>query len=40
MGMPFMRAASNTLVPIGTRTGWPSITKSMRPGGVAAMVIS
>src|SRR6266850_436453 len=40
MLMPFMRAASNTLVPAGTRTGWPSIVMSTRPGGVAAVVIS
>src|SRR5882762_8936071 len=38
--MPFMRAASKTLVPAGTRTDWPSIVISTRPGGVVAVVIS
>src|SRR6266850_2227788 len=36
---PFMRAASKTLVPAGTRTGWPSRVKSTRPSGVVAVVI-
>src|SRR6266436_3704393 len=40
MMMPFMRAASKTLVPAGTRTDWPSIVMSTRPGGVVAVVIS
>src|SRR6267142_285985 len=40
MLMPFMRAASKTLVPAGTRTDWPSIVTSTRPGGVVAVVIS
>src|SRR6266849_11165591 len=40
MLMPFMRAASKTLVPAGTRTDWPSIVMSTRPGGVVAVVIS
>src|SRR6266850_2862791 len=40
MLMPFMRAASKTLVPAGTRTDWPSIVISTRPGGVVAVVIS
>src|SRR5437016_348912 len=39
MLMPFMRAASKTVVPAGTRTGWPSSVMSMRPGGVIAVVI-
>src|SRR6266404_3776581 len=40
MLMPFMRAASKTLVPAGTRTDWPSIVISTRPGGVVVVVIS
>src|SRR6266850_941408 len=40
MLMPFMRAASKTLVPAGTRTDWPSIVMSTRPRGVVAVVIS
>src|SRR5439155_13903364 len=39
MLMPFMRAASKTVVPAGTRTGWPSRVKSTRPAGVLAVVI-
>src|SRR5258708_39113536 len=39
MLMPFMRAASKTLVPAGTRTGWPSRVMSIIPGGVLAVVI-
>src|ERR1700674_2449727 len=39
MLMPFMRAASKTLVPAGTRTGWPSMVMSTRPGGVVAVAI-
>src|SRR6267378_915477 len=39
MLMPFMRAASKTLVPTGTRTGWPSRVMSTKPGGVVAVVI-
>src|SRR6266478_1464869 len=37
--MPFMRAASKTLVPAGTRTEWPSSVISTRPGGVVAVVM-
>jgi len=40
MLMPFMRAASKTLVPAGTRMDWPSIVMSTRLGGVVAVVIS
>src|SRR6266849_10881512 len=40
MLMPFMRAASKTLVPAGTRMDWPSMVMSTRPGGVVAVVIS
>src|SRR6266404_6172223 len=40
MLMPFMRAASKTRVPTGTRTDWPSIVRSTRPAGVVAVVIS
>src|SRR5712664_3476598 len=40
MLMPFIRAASKTLVPAGTRTDWPSMVISIRPGGVVAVVIS
>src|SRR5260370_1669732 len=36
---PFMRAASKTLVPSGTRTDWPSSVISAKPGGVVAVVI-
>src|SRR6267143_2218183 len=36
---PFIRAASKTLVPAGTRTDWPSIVISTTPGGVAVVVI-
>src|SRR5713226_4262044 len=39
MLMPFMRAASKTVVPAGTRTGWPSRVMSTRPGGVVAVLI-
>src|SRR5260370_7403523 len=39
MAMPFMRAASKTLVPAGTRTGWPSRVMPTKPGGVVAVVI-
>src|SRR5712691_8207926 len=39
MMMPLMRAASKTLVPAGTRTGWPSRVTSTKAGGVAAVVI-
>src|SRR5258707_12080811 len=40
MAMPFMRAASNTEVPAGTRTDWPSIVRSSKPGGVGVGVIA
>src|SRR6266852_2096073 len=40
MLIPFMRAASKTLVPAGTRMDWPSIVISTRPGDVVAVVIS
>src|SRR5215467_5985974 len=36
---PFIRAASKTLVPSGTRTDWPSIVMPTIPGGVAVVVI-
>src|SRR6266436_5224292 len=39
MLMPFMRAASKTLVPADTRTGWPSRMMSTKPGGVVTVVI-
>src|SRR5713226_3910145 len=39
MLMPFIRAASKTLVPAGTRTAWPSRVMSTKPGGVVAVVI-
>src|SRR5437899_678015 len=39
MAMPFMRAASKTLVPAGTRKARPSIVTSIIPGGVVAVVI-
>src|SRR6266849_4621358 len=39
MAMPFTRAASKTLVPAGTRTGWPSRVMPTKPGGVVAVVI-
>src|SRR5260370_5482449 len=39
MLMPFMRAASKTLVPSDTRTGWPSRMMSTKPGGVVTLVI-
>src|SRR5216683_2644306 len=39
MAMPFMRAASKTLVPAGTRTDWPSRLMPTKPGGVVAVVI-
>src|SRR5260370_35422975 len=39
MLMPFMRAASKTLVPAGTRTERPSRVMSIIPGGVLAVVI-
>src|SRR5712692_772491 len=39
MLMPFIRAASKTLVPAGTRTAWPSRTMSTNAGGVVAVVI-
>src|SRR5882757_2048379 len=39
MLMPFMRAASKTLVPADTRTGWPSRMMSTKPGGVVTLVI-
>src|SRR5258708_11831863 len=37
--MPFMRAASKTLVPAGTRTVWLARVMSIIPGGVVAVVI-
>src|SRR5882762_6372734 len=37
--MPFMRAASKTLVPAGTRTSWPSRVMSTKPGGVVSVVM-
>src|ERR1700740_749432 len=39
MAMPFMRAASKTLVPFGTRTDFPSIARSTIPGGAVVVVI-
>src|SRR5713226_3905523 len=39
MLMPFIRAASKTLVPAGTRRDWPSSVMSTRPGGVITAVI-
>src|ERR1700704_2359053 len=39
MLMPFMRAASKTLVPAGTRAGCPSRGMSTSPGGGVAVVI-
>src|SRR6266700_1957560 len=39
MLMPFMRAASKTVVPPGTRTAWPSSVMSTKPGGVVVVVI-
>ncbi len=39
MLMPFIRAASNMLVPAGTRIGCPSSVMSIIPGGVAAVVM-
>src|SRR5689334_12733341 len=40
MLMPFMRAASKTVVPLGTRTDFPSMLMSSIPGGVAEVVMS
>ena len=37
--MPFIRAASNTLVLAGTRMGWPSSVMSIIPGGVMVVAI-
>src|SRR5258708_26715975 len=39
MLMPFIRAASNMLVPAGTRIGCPSSVMSSIPGGGAAVVM-
>src|SRR5215472_14994911 len=39
MLMPFIRAASKTVVPLGTRTDFPSIEMSIIPRGVAEAVI-
>src|SRR5260370_24681472 len=39
MLMPFMRAASKTLVPADTRTDWPSRMMLTKPGGVVTLVI-
>src|SRR5690242_11575822 len=36
---PFMRAASNTVVPAGTRTDSPSMVISIIPGGVAVVAM-
>jgi hypothetical protein len=38
--MPFIRAASKTLVPAGTRTGCPSRRMSTIPGGVVEVAMS
>src|SRR5215472_4687915 len=37
--MPFIRPASKTLVPAGTRTDFPSIVRSTIPGGVLEVVM-
>ena len=37
--MPFIRAASKTLVPAGTRTDFPSMVMSTIPAGVEAVVM-
>src|SRR5258707_531910 len=39
MLIPFMRAASKTLVPAGTHKDWPSSVMSTKPGGVVEVVI-
>src|SRR5438034_2239635 len=39
MLIPFMRAASKTVVPFGTRTGFPSMPISIIPGGVTEVVM-
>jgi hypothetical protein len=38
MGVPFMRAASKTLVPAGTWTGRPSMVISINPDGVVVVL--
>jgi len=37
MGMPFMRAASKTVVPAGTMTGRPSMVRVMSVVGLVVM---